>query len=128
MALHIECKTCDEYLMLWTNGKRKSFKFGVPMLWREQRNHYDNCVFCMVDMKGFNRHKKRMWSYPDLDSARRPVLHFEEVSLPKFSPLPDLSIDCDRIDEDLDICHFSESEFEVALHYRVNSIRKSSMI
>ncbi|KAI6650637.1 hypothetical protein LOD99_7687 [Oopsacas minuta] len=66
-------------------------------------------------MKGFNRHKKRMWSYPDLDSARRPVLHCEEVPLSKFNPVPDLSIDCDGIDEDLDTtCHFSESEVEVS--------------
>ncbi|KAI6659705.1 hypothetical protein LOD99_14630 [Oopsacas minuta] len=82
---HIVCKTCNEYLRLWTNSKRKSFKFGVTMVWREQRNHYDNCYFCMVDMKGFNRHKKRMGSYPDSDSDRCPVLHSEEIPLPKFS-------------------------------------------
>ena len=54
---------------------KKSFRFGVPMVWREQKNHFDDCYFCMVDLKGFNRHKKISWIYSDLEYARRTVPH-----------------------------------------------------
>ena len=31
-APHIVCKTCTEHLRQWTNGKRSSLKFGVPII------------------------------------------------------------------------------------------------
>ena len=43
-------------------------------------------------MKGFNRFKKSTWIYPDLESARRPVLHCDEIHVPEFTHLPDLEI------------------------------------
>ena len=58
-APHVVCKSCVEHLRMWTKGKTKSFRFGVPMVWREQKNHFHDCYFCMVDLKGFNRHKKK---------------------------------------------------------------------
>ena len=42
-AAHKVCKTCLESLRLWSNRERKSLNFGVPMVWREQKNHNDNC-------------------------------------------------------------------------------------
>ena len=57
-APHVVCKTCIEHLRMWANGKTKSFRFGVPMIWREAKNHFDDCYFCMVDLKGLNRHRK----------------------------------------------------------------------
>jgi len=44
-------------------------------------------------MKGFNRFKKGSWFYPDLESARRPVLHCEEIPVPVFSNLSDLDLE-----------------------------------
>ena len=41
-------------------------------------------------MSGWNRTKKNSWYYPDLESARRPVPHGEEVPIPVFSSLPKL--------------------------------------
>lgn len=69
-APHKVCKRCVESLRLWTNGKRRGLNFGVPMVWREPKNHHNDCYFCMVNVKGFNRYKKHKWEYPDLESPR----------------------------------------------------------
>ena len=94
-APHKVCKNCTETLRLWTQGKVKSMKFGVPMVWREPKNHHDDCYFCMVSMSGWNRHKKKSWHYPDIESARRPVPHCSDVPVPVFTSLPDLDPDDD---------------------------------
>ena len=57
------------------------------MVWRELGNHHDDCYFCAVKLTGFNRHKKK-WEYPDMESARRPVLHTEGIPVPTFESLP----------------------------------------
>lgn len=61
------------------------------MVWREPRNHHDDCYFCVVSVKGFNKYKKRNWEYPDLESARRSVPHSKDVPVPVFTTLPELS-------------------------------------
>ena len=43
-------------------------------------------------MKGFNDHKKKMWHYPNLESARRPIPHSENVPIPLFTSLPNLPL------------------------------------
>jgi len=53
-APHIVCKTCTEHLRQWSNGKR-SLKFGIPMVWRELINHFDDCYFCILNIIGINR-------------------------------------------------------------------------
>ena len=45
----------------------------------------------MVDMSGWNQRKKKDWYYPDIESARRPILHCAEVPVPVFTSLPDLT-------------------------------------
>ena len=87
------CKQCTETLPRWTQGKATSMRFGVPMLWREPKNHLEDCYFCMVHMTGWNQRKKKDWYYPDTESARRPVLHCSEVPVPVFSFSPDLTAD-----------------------------------
>lgn len=90
-APHIVCKVCVEHLRQWTNGTRKSLKFGIPMIWREQRNHINDCYFCMVSIKGINGRNKSKWRYPDLDSAKRPVSHSQDIPVPSFTCLAELS-------------------------------------
>jgi uncharacterized protein with PIN domain len=41
-APHKVCSVCVEELRQWSKGTKKSFYFGVPMIWREPRNHSDN--------------------------------------------------------------------------------------
>ena len=90
---HIVCKTCMEHLRQWTNGKRSRLKFGFPMVWKEPRNHHDDCYFCVTNIKGINRNNRSKWTYPDLDSARRPIPHSNEIPIPTFSQLAELSED-----------------------------------
>ena len=92
-APHIVCKSCTEYLRLWTKGKKNSLKFGIPMIWREPTNHVTDCYFCAIDLTGINRKNRSSLTYPDLDSARRPVAHCEEIPIPVFKDFPETSDD-----------------------------------
>jgi len=105
-APHIVCKACTETLRGWTNGKR-SLKFGIPMVWREPTNHVTDCYFCAVDVTGINRKNRGSLKYPDLQSARRPVAHCDEIPVPICGELPDIS------DEDVSSVEEHEEEAEV---------------
>ena len=61
------------------------------MLWREPKNHFGDCYFCLNDMTGFNKtNKKKTWKYPNLETAIRPVAHSEELPVSIFTNLPDI--------------------------------------
>ena len=116
---HVVCivyKTCMKHLRQWIDGKRRSLKFGVPMVWRQPKNHYDYCYFCMVNIKGLNRNNKSSWTYLDLESARRPVPHPEEVIVPNFNQMPELPMEYDGSDisrsAEFNASDSSTSEFE----------------
>lgn len=81
-APHTVCKSCVEGLRNWSKGKKQSLGFGIPMVWREPQNHTDDCYFCMVNTSGFNSKNKKDIIYPDIPSARRPVLHSELLPVP----------------------------------------------
>ena len=87
---HMVCKACTETLRGWTNGK-KSLNFEIPMVWRESTNHVTDCYFCAVDVTGINRKDWGSLKYIDLQSARRPVPHCDEITVPIFEGLPDIS-------------------------------------
>lgn len=96
-APHKVCRRCEEDLRLWSKGKKKSFRFGIPMMWREQQNHSTDCYFCSVDVTGFNTRNKKTISYPNLHSAIRPVFHSSEIPVP--SPptnVEDINIDSEE--------------------------------
>ena len=82
---HKVCSACVAELRNWLTGKTKALSFGVPMVWREPKNLMDDCYFCICQVKGFMNK-----SYPDLESARRPVPHGADVLVPK--PLTNLEI------------------------------------
>jgi len=63
-------------------GQIKSFRFDIPMIWREQANHSDDCYFCSVDVNRFNKRNKKVLVYPNLKSAIRPLLHSSELPVP----------------------------------------------
>ncbi|KAG0720492.1 hypothetical protein GWK47_006740 [Chionoecetes opilio] len=73
-APHTVCKTCVEYLRRWTKGAKTSLKFGIPMVWREPFDHASDCYFCAINTNGINRKNRHSLQYPDLPSARRPLL------------------------------------------------------
>ena len=82
--------TCIETLRGWTNGKR-SLNFGILMVWREPTNYVTDCYFCAVDVTGINRKNRGNLKYPDLQSARLPIAHCDEIPVPIFGELPDIS-------------------------------------
>ena len=106
-APHIACKPCVEHLRQWINGKRQSLQFGVPVVWREPKNHHDDCYFCMVKI---NRNNRRKWIYPDLESARRLVLHSDEVPIPVFDHLTELIESSDESISSVDAAMTCSSE------------------
>ena len=88
-ASHMVCKSCTECLRQWSKGKKISLKFGIPMVWREPRNHVSDCYFCAIDVTGINRKNRKVLKYPDLESARRPVAHSDECPVPVYAMLSD---------------------------------------
>ena len=50
-----------------------SSAFGIPMIWREQRNHYDECYFCMTNISGFNSKNNGSILYPNVSSVMKPI-------------------------------------------------------
>ena len=84
-APHVICKTWKEYIRQWTNGTRKSHRFGIPMVWREPQNHGDDCYFCSIDTTGLNKKKCKSKNYHCLNYSIRSVLHSSEVPVSLFS-------------------------------------------
>ena len=72
-APHVVCHNCEEMLRDWRKGKRKGLPFGVPMVWREPKDHLNDCYFCMVNLKGIEKKNRQSISYPSIPSAIRPV-------------------------------------------------------
>ena len=114
-APHKVCGACVATLRNWSKGRKCHMRFGVPMVWREPKDHLADCYFCTVNTKGFNSKTKHAAIYPDILSARRPVEHCAEVPIPLFSGLPSLqsedsssSQDEDNMVTDLDF-HISTS-------------------
>lgn len=113
-APHKVCRRCEEDLRLWFNGKKTSFRFGIPMIWREQQNHTTDCYFCSVDVKGFNTKNKKNISYPNLDSAIRPVPHSSEIAVPQPpSSLDDIYLSESEDEDTLPPQGESSSDFSV---------------
>ena len=81
-APHTVCRYCVESLRLWSKGKKKAMPFAIPMVWREPKNHGDDCYFCSCNVQGYNSSNRKDIVYPDLFSARRPVAHDKDLPVP----------------------------------------------
>ena len=98
-APHYICSSCSNGLRDWLNKKKASMPFAIPMVWREQIDHHEDCYFCRVNLIGFNAKNKHQIVYPNLNSARTPVKHNETLSIP--IP-PDDKLDSVADDMDVD--------------------------
>ena len=67
------------------------------MIWRDPKNHTDDCYFCAINLTGINKKKRKSLIYPNLPSALRPVAHWDEIPIPVFKELPDV------LNENLDV-------------------------
>ena len=86
-APHAVCHNCEEMLRDWTKGKRKGLPFGIPMTWREPKDHTTDCYFCLINTKGVGKKNRHKISYPSIPSAIRPTLHSDELPVPVFNGL-----------------------------------------
>ncbi|GFV63066.1 uncharacterized protein TNCV_3700201 [Trichonephila clavipes] len=104
--------TCVEELRQWFKGK-KSFRFAVPMIWREPKNHSDDCYFCSCSEQGFNLKNRKDISYPTIiRSDIRPVPDGTDLPIP--SP-PDT---LDNILDDLDqISHITATVMMATIQF-----------
>jgi hypothetical protein len=77
------CYVRVEDLREWSKGNKKAFRFGVPVTWREPKNHNDICCSCCCDIKGYNSKNKKVIVYPNPLSALSPIVHGPEVPVPQ---------------------------------------------
>ncbi|KAF2899006.1 hypothetical protein ILUMI_07173 [Ignelater luminosus] len=78
-APHKVCSIYVEELRQWSQGEKQSFRYGVPIVWREPTNHSDYCYFCLCIVQGFNLKNRKDILYPNIRSAIRPAPHGPEV-------------------------------------------------
>ena len=98
------------------------------MVWREPKNHVDDCYFCLVNVKGFNKKNKQHLQYPNIHFAIRPIPHSDKVPVPIFTKLPNIdedqprsstsSTNSDDNDDEQDIAHKAWNAGRVSLYNR----------
>ena len=93
----------------WVDECQEESELWNSMVWREPTNQVTDCYFSAVDVTGINRKNRGNLKYPDLQSARRPVAHCDEITVPIFGEIPDIS------DEDAASVEGQEDEEEVVL-------------
>ena len=81
----ISCYTSFGLLNISISNAHLVFNFAVPMVWREPRNHADDCYFCLTNITGFSASSRKKIKSPNLQSAMRPVPHSDD--LPVLTPL-----------------------------------------
>ena len=91
-APHIVCKQCVEHLRQWTKKDSKSFHFDIPMIWREPKNHFDDCYFCAVNTKRINKKNRNSLIFSNLQFAIRPIPNCNEIPVPVFKGLLELEL------------------------------------
>lgn len=64
-------------LNIWDNGQG----YRIPMVWREPRNHHEDCYFCLVNINGGSFQVNSTWGF----HHTLPDLHDIWVILETFS-------------------------------------------
>lgn len=91
-APHVCCGSCALGLEKWIQGSRSSMPFGVPMIWREAKDHTTDCYFCLTKIAGFTSKNKSKIVYHDLQSAIRPVPHSDKLPLPTRPAVDEMNV------------------------------------
>ncbi|XP_076035733.1 uncharacterized protein LOC143021852 [Oratosquilla oratoria] len=83
-APHVICGSCRSTLEGWLRGTGRAMPFAIPRIWREPKNHHDDCYFCMIDVTKYRKVKGRQaLQYPDIPSSRAPVPHDDSLPVPQ---------------------------------------------
>ncbi len=56
--------------------------FGIPVVWREPKNHHDDCYFCIGKPLGRNAKSMKHIECLNISSTMLPVPHSDEVPVP----------------------------------------------
>lgn len=107
-APHIVCIKCAVTLRGWLKGTRKALPFGIPMVWREPKDHVSDCYFCLTTVSGISKKSKHTVKYPSLQSAIRPVPHSEIIPVPE----PPVNVFLESSDEESGSNEEDNSDFE----------------
>lgn len=82
-APHVICGSCQVTLEGWLRGSRKSMPFAIARVWREPKNHLNDCYFCSVDITKYRKAKGRLaLNYPSMPSSIAPVPHSHDLPVP----------------------------------------------
>ena len=57
--------------------------FAIPMVWREGKDHFTDCYFFMINLKGINHKNKHHVQYPDVLSTIRLIPHGLDFPVPE---------------------------------------------
>ena len=57
------------------------------MVWRESKNHSDDCYFWSVNVSGLTSKARYSIQYPNLPSALQSIPHSNELPVPVFKAL-----------------------------------------
>ena len=89
--------------------------FATPMIWREPKDHFQDCYFCLANAKGFSSKHRKKITYPNINSALRPVPHDPSMPAP-FPPEDGLASLADDVvfveDSNLSPSDSTGSEYE----------------
>ncbi len=91
-------------------GKREKLIFGISMVWREPKNHVDDCYFCVVETSCYITKNKQKLTYSSLEPAVRTVPYSDEIPVPIFKELP--SLEDEEYMADAIVEHNSDLYFE----------------
>ena len=92
-APHVICGFCRTTLAEWLElvlhtlvtaediALKKATPFAVIRIWRGQKNHHDDCYFCMIDITKYNG--SQALQYPDIPSWTAPVSHDDNLPVPQ---------------------------------------------
>lgn len=101
-GFHICCNSCSVTLREWLKNKKRSMPFTLPMVWRQPKNHINECCFCFTRpiTSGLST-KKRTVQYPNIPSAIWPILHPEGLPIPTSPHSYDLDVENEDSAEEL---------------------------
>ena len=99
---------------------------GIPMVWKEQADHTNDCYFCLVPpVKGLSRKKRHSIIYPNISSAIRPVLHGIGIPIPEVPESFSLDFDESR---EASASEITDSFLSTELHFGESSSQEPHLI
>ena len=99
------CTSCSSRLSNWLNTGYP-MPFSIPMIWHELQNHFNVFYFCCVNLSLIAIRTGNI-SYPNVQSAPRPIPHSDSISVPKKPDylLEEIHTDAEDTDDSPCIVH-----------------------